>query len=199
MIEFLVNNIDNLSKYAIYLLILVVVRFLIGSIGLFLLAKKRIVKSPYIAFIPILSPFVLGALTDRSNLKKAKKTNNALALMLLSIFKTIAYLGFLAATFFSVKAIIMNAADAIEKDIAMTPDMFKSAAVIIIMFFIAFVLAIIYAVCYYISLFKVYKNEMNTGLAVIVLIFSLVVPFAREITLFILGLTAKEKIGFEIA
>ncbi len=198
MIEFIVNNIDNLTKYVFFLLIFIVVRFLIGSIGLFLIAKKRFAKSPYISFIPVVSPFALGALADRSNLKKGKQTNNALTLMLLSIFKTIAYLGFVVTTFFSVKTIILNAAEAIEKEIAMSPDMFKSAVLVIVIFFIAFVLAFIYAVYYYIALFKTYKNEMNLAIAIIVFVFSMLVPFVREITLFILGLAAKENIGFEI-
>ncbi len=198
MLEFLAKNSDNLLNYALYLLIFIVVRFLIQGIGLFLIAKKRYAKHPFMAFIPFLSPYALGGVADRVNLRNGKETKNASALMLLSIFKTIAYFGFLVATFFSFKAIILNAADTIAQDIAMTPDMFKSAIVVIITLFVALVLAIIYAIYYYISLFKVYKNEMNTGIAVVAIILSLIAPFAREIILFVLGLVAKEEIGFEI-
>lgn len=198
MLEFLAKNSDNLLNYALYLLIFIVVRFLIQGIGLFLIAKKRYAKKPVLALIPLLSPSALGGIADKVNLRRGKKTNNALTLMLLSIFKTITYFGFLAATFFSFKAIILNAADAIVQDISMTPDMFKSAIAIIITFFIALVLAIIYAVYYYISLFKVYKSEMNTSIAVVAFILSLIAPFVREITLLVLGIAAKEEIGFEI-
>lgn len=198
MLELLLRNSDKLAQYTFYFLTLISVRFIFSAVGIFLVAKKKIVKNPGIAFIPFVSPFVLGKVSDKINLRNGNKTKNAKTLLLLSIFKTVAFFGFLAATYFSFNAIVLNAAEAIKQDVAMTPQMFSSVIFVVAIFVVAFILSLFYAIYYYISLFKVYKSEMYLGFAIVGLIISIIAPFGKELILLIVGLIAKEDIGFEI-
>lgn len=198
MFDFLVKNGENLLQTAILVLAILVVRFLIGATGLFLISKKRYAKRPFMAFIPILSPYALGASADRANIKRGKKTNSANTLLLLSIFKTVAYIAFLVVTFLSFKEIVSVVNEATANGNQLSSEILKPAIFMVATYLIALILAVIYAVYYFIALFRVYKREVNTALAVVLLILSLFVSPAKEIILFVLGLTVKEEIGFTI-
>lgn len=198
MLDYLVKNTENFLQTAIIVFAVLFVRFLIGAIGLFLVAKKRDAKAPFLAFLPVVYPLTLGSLADKANIKRGKKTNSATTLLVLSILKTVAYTAFIVTTAFSLSAIITAASDAVANGTTMTADMFKSAIFVVATYLVALILAIFYVVYYYISLFRVYKREMSTGLAVVSLILSLFVSPAKEIILLVLGIVIKEEKGFTI-
>ena len=198
MLDYLVKNTENFLQTAIIVFAILFVRFLIGAIGLFLVAKKRDAKAPFLAFLPVVYPLTLGSLADKANIKRGKKTNSATTLLVLSILKTVAYTAFIITTALSLSSIIAAATEAVANGSTMTADMFKSAIFVVATYLVALILAIFYVVYYYISLFRVYKREMSTGLAVVSLILSLFVSPAKEIILFVLGIVIKEEKGFAI-
>ena len=69
LLKLYLENKEKFEALFIVLVAVVVLRFVLEAVGVFLLAKKKLVKAPYMALIPILSPAAIGAIREKCDVK----------------------------------------------------------------------------------------------------------------------------------
>ncbi len=147
-----------------FYVILIAVFYIFSSLGLYTMAKRRGLENPWLAWIPVVYLYVLGKLADTYAAQHMnKKTNYAVLLLALTA-------GMVALI------IIMT--------IVLSFGMLNSYAcsfwpVYIIFLLLVIAVSVVYAVFYFISLYRVYNwhSESATVLLVLSILFSIIIPF----------------------
>lgn len=172
---------ENKTAFMIVLIVAVSIRiatYLLRGTALLRLSKAEGFKNGYLAFVPFVSPFVLGKLSE--NEKKRDKL-----LLILSLLKAVLLVAFSGTGYYSAKTILSFAEKCAEKGTSMELSMFYSVIPALLIFIILAVVSVLFAVYYFISLYNVYKkaDEKRT---VIWLILSFL-PLLAPIILFVLS------------
>lgn len=165
-----INEEEILAVVAVFFTVLGIallvglVIWLLGAIGIFRMSKSIGLKYPRLSFIYPVYPFALGRVAEKYVKKDGKKSAKFSGWLLgLGIAEYVLNFAFFAIAIFAVYKIGINAINAIESDISMSPDMFGIMIPAIILYFIAFAVSIAYMVLYYIAFWRIcsifcYKN-----------------------------------------
>ncbi len=178
---------ENKTAFMIVLIVAVSIRiatYLLRGTALLRLSKAEGFKNGYLAFVPFVSPFVLGKLSGYE--KKRDKL-----LLILSLLKAVLLLAFAGTGFYSAKTVLSFAEKCAEKGTFMELSMFYSVIPALLIFVILAVVSVLFAVYYFISLYSVYKKADGKR-AVIWLILSFI-PLVSPIILFLLSFKKYEQ------
>ncbi len=160
----------------LYLIMLAVgiVSYIFQSIGLYTIAKRRGILSPWLAWIPIGNLWIMGSLSDQYQyVAKGQVKNRRKVLMGL----TVAMLAF--CVFMPMFAlIILAAAVGAGKAVAL-----GTIGILLILYLVMLVLAILLTVFQYIALYDIY-NSCNPNDSVIYLVLSVFIAITTAFFLF---------------
>ncbi|MEA5002666.1 MAG: hypothetical protein VB081_04125 [Christensenella sp.] len=148
-----------------FYIILVAVFYVFSALGLYTMAKRRGLENPWLAWIPIVYIYVIGKLADTYAAKHMnKKTNYAVLLLGLIVGVVVLVVVMLCTAFMG--GFYMSYMSTIWP-------------VFIILYVLVIAAAIVYAVFYYISLYRIYNwhSESATVLLILSILFSVIVPF----------------------
>ncbi|BDF59235.1 hypothetical protein CE91St36_20520 [Christensenellaceae bacterium] len=143
-------------------IILAAVFYVFFALGLYTMAKRRGLENPWLAWIPVVYLYVIGKLADTYAAKHMnKKTNYAVLLLGLII------------------GVVVLAIVTVCLSIFGGFRMYAIWPVFIVILILFIAAMIVYAVFYYISLYRIYNwhSESATVLLVLSILFSVIVPF----------------------
>lgn len=163
-------------------LIVSVARYVLMSIGLYKIAKRRNINNAFLAFIPVANSYLLGSVYDDINRTMNNTTKNATKLIILDIATTIVRIIFTPFAFLS--SLISN-----MSGFAMVFSVIAS-----LIGAVSFVLSVIYYVFYYISVYGIFKEYAHDK-AVLYLVLSII--FYPLVSLFVF-LIRNNPSGFEL-
>lgn len=150
-----------------------ILNYILSSIGLYKIAKRRGLSNPWLAWIPVTSFWIIGGIAgeydDKRGIGRSWK-KALLASMLVVIVSLVLMI---------VMAVVM---------VAFAASASGGAAIAVLVLMIALYAAVIvaalaYSVCMFISLFKIYESTY-TEKALKYMIISLIVPLGQGICLF---------------
>lgn len=143
-------------------IILAAVFYVFFALGLYTMAKRRGLENPWLAWIPVVYLYIIGKLADTYAAKHMnKKTNYAVLLLGLII------------------GVVVLAIVTVCLSIFGGFHMYAIWPVFIVILILFIAAMIVYAVFYYISLYRIYNwhSESATVLLVLSILFSVIVPF----------------------
>lgn len=143
-----------------------VVCYVLMSMGLYKIAKRRNINNAFLAFIPIANSYLLGSVSDDINRTMNKTTKNATKLIIFNIAATI--ISIIFTPFASLSSLISS----------MTGFAMVFSVITSLIGAVSFVVSVIYSVFYYISLYSIFKEYAHDK-AVLYLVLSIIFyPFA---------------------
>lgn len=160
--------------------------YLLESISVYKMAKSAEIKNPWLAFIPVANDWVFGTLAEKY--KKKNGTKSARFGIILPVLEGIVLIESIALTIFtviSVKEITGYALDAVNTSAEMAPEQFMSLIPVIILYFALIVVAIAYAVVFFIALWRVYSSFDKSN-ATLYIVLSVIFTISVPIILFII-------------
>ena len=154
--------------------------YVLTSLGLQRICKRRGLSFPWLSWIPVASAWVMGNISDDYDGQHGKKRNRRTIMLVLSILVLVLSLvltGVIGVFFFS-----FDALSADHENVALAAG---GSIVIGILLYIALaVLSIVLTVFSYICLYKIFEST-KPNLAVLFLILSFFVPLAQGVCIFI--------------
>ncbi len=178
---------NNKTAVITLLAVIIAVRiiiYLLRATALLRFSKKEGINNGYLAFVPFTFPLILGKISDSE-----KKTDKLL--LFLSLAKAVLLAAFSAVGFYSVKTVLDFAEQCAKTGDIMELSMFYSVIPALLIFVILAVVSVVFAVYYFISLYKIYKKA-DEKRAVLWLILSFV-PILAPIILFVLSFKKYEQ------
>ncbi len=145
--------------------------WILGAAGVLRISRSQGRKAPWVGFLYPVYPYSLGRIAREYKSKKAKKCAD-LAVWLEGLFlaKFILAGGFAAAGAYAVRTITENALTAIKENIAMTPEMFRSAVPVIALYFTALAAAAAYKIVYFVVLWRIFSLSFPKYASVLLVI-----------------------------
>ncbi len=186
--EYLLENgfeegIGFLIFYLIYMLLIVVlgvVSYVLRSLGVYTIAKRRCIRRPWFAWVPIVDQYLLGCISDQYQyVVKGKNRNKRRVLLALTIAQTVAIIGIFAVYILMVVNMVRIAEVGMSD--AMMVQMIAAPAIgILCMSLVMMVLAIVLMVFRYMALYDLYTScspANNVLFLVLSIVFSVTEPF----------------------
>lgn len=168
---------------AIYLLALVVavVDYVLVSLSLYTLAKRRGIRAPGLAWVPIANYWLLGSLTNEIDAKNGFSRKWNVTLLTLSLTAVIGVVISYASLIIAGAAYALSYAGAyIEPELGTVLGMILPFYILLIL---AMVIAVALSICAAVCMFKVFESTVPQK-AVKYLLLYLMVPLAGGICLF---------------
>ena len=160
--------------------------FVLKGIGLFNISKRLGFNKPWLSFIPVVSAFSLGRVSDsyvKNDGSRAKPLKIWLLILSVLNFLLLALFCVVFAVF--VSKFYFEASDIIKANEELTAAIFKILIPIVVFYFISAVVSVAYMVVYYISLWRIFKIfEPNNALLFFVL--SIIFGFLGSVFIFVL-------------
>lgn len=147
----------------VFWIALAVLFYVFFALGLYTMAKRRGLENPWLAWIPVAYLYTLGKLADTYAAQYMnKKTNYALLLLLLVAAVVVLVIVMLSTLAFGMMA---------------SSGAFMIPYIICVVLLVA--VSIVYAVFYYIALYRIYNwhTESSVVLLVLSILFNVIVPF----------------------
>lgn len=176
--------------------------FVLQGLGLYNVSKKLNLNNPWICFIPVVSIFSLGRISDHyiknDGRKSAKLRWWLLGLIILSYVILIA---FFIVLIVGIIALISETSSSIVSDTALAAEIFSVLVPSIVLYLVAITAAVAYSVLYYIALWRTYAI-LDYHNATLFLVLSIFFNFLPPIFLFVLRnkepkFTFEERMGIE--
>jgi len=178
-----------ISNYSISInIFIMIVTFLLTGLAYYLLAKKRNISKPWLAWVPLIQTYMIGKISDDINAKYNKRTHRGRWTLIFTItyimFLIIAIV-FIATLFINIiSSILLSSLDIISSEISndtqsvMTSlfsgiNMALIVAILIcgIVFVVTAVISIVFQM---ISCYSIYYEYNNNKKALIYLVFSII-------------------------
>lgn len=170
--------------YLIYMLVMLAISvgsYVLQSLGLYSIAKRRGIHKPWLSWLPIGDMWILGCISDQFQyVVKGKVKNKRKAMLVLNIIMWTVYVAFFVVYFVFLFQILGGAFDA---DADMT-EMLGSLMGMIGLFVVMMGIVIAIMIIRYIALYDAFYS-CDPGNAVAFLLISIFVSIAQPILLFI--------------
>ncbi len=150
-----------------------IVRYLLEGFALYNIAKRRGMKNPFFAFIPVVNTYLLGLIHDDINRTMNKQSKNANTLLILKI-ATIAV--DLISIPFSIIASVVAGVSGASVAVSIITSLFSA---------VSFVLLIILSVFSFISLYAIFK-EYDHEHATLYIVLSVISGVLGSVFLFVI-------------
>lgn len=166
--------------FSLFVSIISLIFFVVRGFALFEMTKKLGIKNGWLSFVPMLSVFPLGKISEKYVKKDGSKSAKFGTLLL--VFNILQYILVVVFCVFTVIAAIKIAdfADgAILNDTAMELSMFSSLIPVIITYFVLMGIAIAYTIMFYIAVwrvFAIFDSNNSTLFTVLSVFFSFLLP-----------------------
>ncbi len=159
-----------------------ITRYVLMSIGLYKIAKRRNINNAFLAFIPFANSYLLGSVYDDVNRTMNNTTKNATKLLALNIAASIVTVIF---TPFAFMSSLISSLSGVAVVFSVIASLIGA---------VSFVLSIIYYVFYYISVYGIFKEYAHDK-AVLYLVLSIIF---YPLTALFMFLIRNNPSGFEL-
>lgn len=185
MLDSLILFIDFILANKIIFVSAPVILFVLQAVGIFYMSKRLEIKNSYFAFIPFLSEFAFGRISEKYIKRNGKKSAKFSFLLCVSaVIEAVIGIIFFVVSKLAIEDILANAQNAIENDAEMTIEMFSAVVPVVAVFLIWATVVLLYKTIYFVALWRLLKiyNPKN---ATLLTVFSVIFAFLPEIFIFI--------------
>ena len=170
--------------YNVGMFLLGIVCYVLGSIGMYSIAKRRGISHAWLAWVPVVNVWVLGSISDQFRyVTKAQVKNKRTTLLVMNLVYIVVVIALIA-------VLLMGAVDLVTMGMAVAPneeELMASALALLFQFLgffaIIVVLAIILAVFRFIALYDLYVS-VNPSCAVLFLVLSVFLGVTQPFFIF---------------
>lgn len=159
--------------------------YIATALALYTIANRRGISKPWLAWVPVVNVWTLGAIADHYRLACGTKKNRRKVLLGTNIaMQVLAGIVLVLAIGMIVSLVLSGALDAeyLPDDVMLS--MFGYLGGMLVAMLPMMVLAVIFAVFYYIALYEVYKS-CDSGNAVLYLVLSIFISICQPVFLVI--------------
>lgn len=170
--------------------------FLVFGFGLFNISKKLKINNPWLAFIPVVSDFMLGRVGDfyvKNDGRRAKPLK--IWFLILSALNWLLFVTFGLVFAIFISKFYFGVSDILKANEELTLEIFKILIPIVVFYLVLAVITITYKVIYYICLWRVF-NIFDNKNAIIYLVLSVFFGFLPPIFIFVVS-NKQPKFTFE--
>ena len=154
--------------------VLSLVNYILTSIGLYTIAKRRGISNPFLAWIPIISCWTVGGIAEEYDQKRSIKRNWKLAILTPKMIVAL-----------SIVSMIASCITLAMQNVFSASDILLSSG--IIFFYISYTIlvmsGVVASIVSYVCYFKIFEST-KTEKALLYLILSMLIPMAMGICLF---------------
>ena len=171
----------------VFLFAVSAVCWILGAAGVFKISRRQGCKAPWIGFLYPVYPYSLGRIAREYKSKKAKKCAD-LSVWVEGLFLAQFVLAgaFAASGVYAARVITENALKAIEDNISMTPEMFRSAVPVIALYFVTLAASVAYKIIYFVVLWRIF-SILSPKYASVLLVLSVFFGFLGNVFIFVLS------------
>ena len=163
-----------LLVFYILALIYSIVAYILGSLGIHSIAKRRGILHPWLAWLPFGCPWILGSISDQyQQIVKGKIRRRSVLLLVMSIVEVVVYFAIYVVTTY-MAFMPFSSQDALAGTIIL---------VVLVVWFVMFALIIVCAIFTYIALHDLYAS-CNPKHAITFLLLSIFLPTIMPIFIF---------------
>ena len=177
------ENIGFLIFYLIYMLLIAVLNiasYVLRSLGVYTSAKRRGIRRPWFAWVPVVDYYLLGCISDQYQyVVKGKTRNKRSVLLALAITQTVVIIGMFAAYILLMVNVVRTAAAGMSEELMMLTVAAPAIGILCISL-VMMVLAIVTMVFRYMALYDLYTScspVNNVLFLVLSIVFNVTEPF----------------------
>ncbi len=177
------ENIGFLIFYLIYMLLIAVLNiasYVLRSLGVYTIAKRRGIRRPWFAWVPVVDYYLLGCISDQYQyVVKGKTRNKRSVLLALAITQTVVIIGMFAAYVLLMVNVVRTAAAGMSEELMMRTVAAPAIGILCISL-VMMVLAIVTMVFRYMALYDLYTScspANNVLFLVLSIVFNVTEPF----------------------
>ena len=177
------ENIGFLIFYLIYMLLIAVLNiasYVLRSLGVYTIAKRRGIRRPWFAWVPVVDYYLLGCISDQYQyVVKGKTRNKRSVLLALAITQTVVIIGMFAAYILLMVNVVRTAAAGMSEELMMRTVAAPAIGILCISL-VMMVLAIVTMVFRYMALYDLYTScspANNVLFLVLSIVFNVTEPF----------------------
>lgn len=157
-----------------------ILNYVLSSLSLYTIAKRRQINNPWLAWIPFASYWTMGCIADDYDARMGIKRKWRVILLTLSLVFIVTFFIF----YFSMLAVGISFAMKYEYTTPSTADIMGIFIPMYIFIFIIALSSVAFTACNYICMFKIYESTVPQK-ALKYFLLSLLVPCANAICLFL--------------
>ena len=177
-----------LGFYLVYFVMMIAISvgaYILQSLGMYAIAKRREIEKPWLAWLPIGSDWILGSISDQYRyVTKGQIKNKRKAMLTMNILLTVPLIMFFVGIVLFVVQIAAYSGNMYMAAHAYEPQMFVALSVAVVAWFLMMGLAIALTVIRFVALFDLYRScEPDNGTLFLVL--SILIPITQPIFLFL--------------
>ncbi len=165
--------------YAI-LFVVSIAAYILQSLGMYTIAKRRNISKPIFAWIPVMSIWLLGAIADDYD-EKVNGVKKKSRVVLVSLYIALLVVAIISSVFSVIMAFIITASNGSDTIITMTSLL---VIVTVILCLVIMVISVIVMVFQYIAYYKLFKS-CNPDNAVVFLVLSIVASISLPVLIFV--------------
>lgn len=170
--------------YGIFLLIALaigVTMYVLKAAGLYSIAKRRNIRNPWMAWVPVVSSYMMGCVADQyQHVVKERTTRRRTVLLVLSILSAVLVLAVIGLYIaMVVQMVTMTGGEMISEDELLMQVMGPVSGVLLV-FLVMLVVEIVRMVFHYIALYDLFAS-CDPGSKVVLLVFSILSLFVFDI------------------
>jgi hypothetical protein len=177
------ENIGFLIFYLIYMLLIAalnIASYVLRSLGVYTIAKRRGIRRPWFAWVPVVDYYLLGCISDQYQyVVKGKTRNKRSVLLALAITQTVVIIGMFAAYILLMVNVVRTAAAGMSEELMMRTVAAPAIGILCISL-VMMVLAIVTMVFRYMALYDLYTScspANNVLFLVLSIVFNVTEPF----------------------
>lgn len=155
---------------AVIIISIKILLFILEAIGIFKLSKKEEIRFSGLSFVPFLTPYYFGAVSDKLAQKEGKNEKMKVWLLVTFLVSTFFVAAFIAVAVFAANDVVENAKLCIANDTRMTIEMFSSVMYTIAIYFITLFVSLAYKILKLMAFGKIVsKKAKKTSVLYIIL------------------------------
>lgn len=173
-----------LMVYGVIILIALAIgitMYVLKAVGLYSIAKRRNIRNPWMAWVPVVSSYMMGCISDQyQHVAKERTTRRRTVLLVLSILSAVLVVIFIGLYIaMVVQLVVMTGGEAISEDELLMKLMGPVSGVLLVCL-VMLVLEIVRMVFHYIALYDLFAS-CDPGSKVVLLVFSILSMFVFDI------------------
>ena len=170
--------------YFVFVYGLGILMYVLRAIGVYSIAKRRGIKRPWMAWVPVVDQYLLGSIADQYHyVTKGEKKSKRKVLLILNIVMWVLYIVMMAMYIVMVVAAAMGASGDMSEG-AMAATILAPALGVFAICLPIICVAIAVAVFRYMALYDLYRS-CNPDNAVLFLVLSILISFVEPIFVFV--------------
>ena len=159
--------------------------YIFTSLSLYTIAKRRDIRRPWMAWVPVANAWLLGSIADQYRyVAKGETKNKRKVLLVLRIISAVLVTVFFAVLFAMIFKLVMEVTTFSMDEEELVMSVMGSLGGMVAMFLPFCAVSIAYAIIYYMALYDIYES-CDPGNKVLYLVIGIFVGIAQAVFLFI--------------